>query len=76
MDIEIFLPEANSFHPIIRFTAEVSKEEHVYLDTMVRLVGNEIDMDLYAKHKDKHQFLLPQFFTRNTAAEMFRVIWH
>ena len=28
-NLEIFLQEANSFHPTIRFTAEVSHEEHV-----------------------------------------------
>ena len=46
-NLEIFLPEANSFHPTIRFTAEVSNEEYVFLDTKSRLVGNEIDVDLY-----------------------------
>ena len=32
-NLEIFLQEANSFHPTIRFTTEVSNEEHVFLDT-------------------------------------------
>ena len=31
--LEIFLQEANSFRPTMRFTAEVSNEEHVFLDT-------------------------------------------
>ena len=58
-NLEIFLQEANSFHPTIRFTAEVSNEEHVFLGTKSRLVGNSIDVDLYTKPTDTHQYLLP-----------------
>ena len=58
-NLEIFLQEANSFHPTIRFTAEVSNEEHVFPDTKSRLVGNSIDVDLYTKPTDTHQYLLP-----------------
>ena len=36
----------------IRFTAEVSNEEHELLDTKSRLVGNNIDVDLYTKPTD------------------------
>ena len=28
-----FLDEANNFHPSIKFTAEISTEQHVFLDT-------------------------------------------
>ena len=31
-NLESFLQEANSFNPTIRVTAEVSNEEHVFLD--------------------------------------------
>ena len=57
--LEIFLQEANSYHPTIRFTAEVSNEKHVFLDTKSRLAGNNIDMDLHTKPTDTHQYLLP-----------------
>ena len=30
--LEDFLQRANSFHPTINFTAEVSNEEHIFLD--------------------------------------------
>ena len=58
-NLEIFLQEANSFHPTIRFTVEVSNEEHVFLDTKSRLVGNSMNVDLYTKPTDTHQYLLP-----------------
>ena len=57
--LKTFLEEANSFHPTIILMAEVSSEEHVFLDTKSRLVGNEIDVDLYMKPTDTHQNLLP-----------------
>ena len=57
--LEIVLQEANSFHPTIRFTAEVFIEEHVFLDTTSRLLGNNIYADLYTKPTDTHQYLLP-----------------
>ena len=43
-NLEIFLQEANSFHPTIRFTAEVSNEAHVFPGTKSRFVGNSIDV--------------------------------
>ena len=58
-NLEIFLQEANSFHPTIRFETEVFNEEHVFLDTKSRLVGNNIDVDLYTKPTDTHQYRLP-----------------
>ena len=35
-----FLDEANNFHPSIKFTAEISPEQHVFLDTKSSLVGD------------------------------------
>ena len=67
---EPFLQEVNSFHPTIRFTAWVSIEEHEFLDTKSRLTGNNTDMGLYKTYRHA---LIP--FTRNTAAEMFRIVW-
>ena len=61
-NLEIFLQEANSFHPTIRFMAEVSNEKHVFLETKSRLVGNNIDVDVYIKPTDTHQYLLPSSY--------------
>ena len=44
-----FLDEANNFHSSIKFTAEISKEQHMFLDTKSRLVGNTVSVDLYTK---------------------------
>ena len=57
--LEDFLQRANSFHPTIHFTAEVSNEEHIVLDTKSCLVDGKIGVDLYTKPTDTHQYLLP-----------------
>ena len=54
------LDEANNFHhPSIKFTAEISNKQHVFLDTKSSLVGDTIPVDLYTKPKDTRQYLLP-----------------
>ena len=57
--LEDFLQRANSFHPTIKFTAEESNEEHIFLDTKSCLVDGRIVVDLYTKPTDTHQYLLP-----------------
>ena len=34
-DVELFIKEANNFHPTIKFTAEISDNEITFLDTIV-----------------------------------------
>ena len=34
-EIDLFLEQANNFHPTIKFTAEISDKEITYLDTVV-----------------------------------------
>ena len=58
-NLDTFLQEANSFHSTIRFTAEVSNDKHVFLDTQSRLDEDRISTDLYTKPTDTHQYLLP-----------------
>ena len=57
--LEAFLETANSFHSTIRFTAEVSNDKHVFLDTMSHLADDKVAVDLYTKPTDSHQYLLP-----------------
>ena len=57
--LEAFLKTANSFHPTIRFTAEVSNDKHVFLDMMSQLADDKVAVDLYTKPADSHQYLLP-----------------
>ena len=57
--LEDFLQKANSFYLTINFTAEVSTEDHIFLDTKSCLVDGRIAVDLYIKPTDTHQYLLP-----------------
>ena len=57
--LEAFLKTANNFHPTIRFTAEVSNDKHVFLDTISHLTDDKVAVDLYTKPTDSHQYLLP-----------------
>ena len=34
-DIDRFIEQANTFHPTIKFTAEISEKENTFLDTVV-----------------------------------------
>ena len=54
-----FLDEANNFYPSIKFTAEISTKQHVFLDSKSSLVGDTISVDLYTNPTDTHQYLLP-----------------
>ena len=60
-----FLDEANNFHPSIKFTAEISTKQHVFLDTKSSLVGDTTSVDLYIKPTDTHQYLLPTSCCKN-----------
>ena len=62
--LEIVLQEANSFHPTIRFTAEVFIEEHVFLDTTSRLLGNNIYAACTQNLQTRINTFYPQAATR------------
>ena len=57
--LEEFITGANNFHPTIKFTAEVSNDKHVFLDTTPHLEGDRVVLDRYTKPTDSHQYLLP-----------------
>ena len=48
-NLDTFLQEANSFHSTIQFTAEVSNDKHVFLDTQSRLDEDRI---FYISHQN------------------------
>ena len=54
-----FINEINSFHPIIKFTADWSKEKVNFLDVEVTLKNGVLSTDLFVKATDTHQFLDP-----------------
>ena len=58
--IEEFLLKANSFHPTIKFTAEISETEMIFLDTVVYkgdrfLKKSILDLETYFKPTETFQ---------------------
>ena len=58
-EIDEFLEHANSIHPSIKFTHEVSKTKMSFLDTTTAVKEANMTTDLYSKPTDKHQYLSP-----------------
>jgi len=58
-ELQKFLETANTFHKSIRFTSEVSNDEHVFLDTVSSITDGKLIVDLYTKPSDKHRYLMP-----------------
>jgi hypothetical protein len=54
-----FFEHANSIHPSIKFTHEVSKTKMSFLDTTTTVKEGNMTTDLYSKPTDKHQYLSP-----------------
>jgi hypothetical protein len=54
-----FIQFVNSFHPTIKFTAEYSQHQSVFLDTISTLSNGTVTFDLHSKPTDTHQYLLP-----------------
>jgi hypothetical protein len=54
-----FIQYANSFHPTIKFTADCSTENNIFLDTTFTLKDDTITFELYSKPTDTHPYLLP-----------------
>ena len=57
--LQDFLHKANAFHPTIKFTSEISNNEHIFLDTKSHIQNDKIVVDLHTKPTDSHQYLLP-----------------
>ena len=57
--LQDFLHKANTFHPPIKFTAEISNNEHFFLDTKSHIQNDIIVVDLHTKPTDSHLYLLP-----------------
>jgi hypothetical protein len=57
--LDEFFEHANSIHPSITFTHEVSKTKMSFLDTTTTVKEGNMITDLYSKTTDKHQYLSP-----------------
>lgn len=55
--LDLFLENLNQFHPIVKFTHEISRTSLPYLDVMVSIEDGHISTDLYRKPTDSHQYL-------------------
>ena len=55
-----FLDQVNLFHPIIKFTAEYSKEEVNFLELNIKLIYWKLKA-LFVKPADTHKFLDPTY---------------
>jgi hypothetical protein len=58
-ELDEFFEHANSIHPSIKFTNEVSKTKLYFLDTTTTVNEGNMTTDLYSKPTDKHQYLSP-----------------
>ena len=55
--LKSFIDEINKVHPTIKFTAEWSKTSINFLDVTVSLIEGVIEIDLFVKPTDSHQYL-------------------
>ena len=53
-ELDEFFEHANSIHPSIKFTQEVSKTKISFLDTTTTFKEGNMITDLYSKPTDKH----------------------
>ena len=63
-EVERFIEQANTFHPTIKFTAEISENEIIFLDTVVfkgeRFIKESI-LDIKTHYKPTETFQYTQF---------------
>ena len=57
--LKVFIEQVNIFHSSIKFTAEYSKEEVIFLGMNVKLIDWKLKTDLFVKSTNTHQFLDP-----------------
>ena len=59
VELQEFFDHCNSFHPSIKFTYEYSRDQIVFLDTIVKMDHStgKLYTDLYSKPTDAHNYL-------------------
>jgi hypothetical protein len=58
-ELDEFVEHANSIHPSMKFTHEVSKTKMSFLETTTTVKEGNMTNDLYSKPTDQHQYLSP-----------------
>ena len=56
-ELKGFIERINSFHPNLKYTDKISRDEVEFLDVTVRLESGSFSTELYCKPTDKHQYL-------------------
>ena len=67
-DIDLFIEEANTFHPTIKFTAEISEKEITFLDTVVckgERFPKEANLDVKTHYKPTETFQYTEYWGRS-----------
>ena len=54
--LEAFIQHANTFHPTIKFTSNISTTQ-IFIEVMVTLLGNYIHTDFYSKPTNTFNYL-------------------
>ena len=58
-ELDEFVEHANSIHPSMKFTHEVSKTKMSFLETTTTVKEGNMTTDVYSKTTDQHQYLSP-----------------
>ena len=63
-ELQEFIDQCNAFHPTIKFTYESSRDEIIFLDTIVKMnhETGKLYTDLYCKPTDAHNYLPAQSY--------------
>ena len=64
-DIDLFIEEASTFHPTIKFTAEISEKEITFLDTVVykgERFLQEANLDVKTHYKPTETFQYTEYW--------------
>ena len=56
-ELDRFITHLNESHDSIKFTHEISNKGVAFLDTEVKIIGNELVTDLHNKSTDAHNYL-------------------
>ena len=57
-ELERFISFVNSFHPVLKFTWEISETSVIFLDINISVQDNDLATSVHYKPTDSHSYLL------------------